>query len=119
MLVAKAIQMSLTDSTIMAVLLNKLLPSLRAEGIAAPIALDLKLPPGGQAQQVIDLMAAGRLPIDDGNSLLAAIERRVAIEHSGELEALVVRLADANRIAVPATLRIRSAAKTEQPGALQ
>ena len=116
-LIVDAIAMAKDEPSVMVALLNRLVPALRPESTAGPIAMDSTQAADVQARQVLAEIAAGRVSVDDGHTLLATIERRSAIEREGDVARLVAALAQKAGIELPASLRVRTA--TQPEGTLQ
>ena len=111
-IIGKAIELAKGgDTDCLRLCIDRLVPALRPESVAAPLAVDASQALEVQARQVLAEVAAGRVSVDAGHTLLAAIGRSSEIERHGDVARLVAALAERAGIELPPSLRVRTAAQ--------
>lgn len=80
------------DSANAALVLNRILPALRSQSQTVEFDLDPELPIGKQMEAVLAAVAAGKVPPDTGQQIIAMIGTLSNVRATEELEARIVML---------------------------
>lgn len=73
-------------------ILSRILPTLRAQSQTVEFDFDPELPIGRQVEQVLAAVAAGLVPPDVGQSIVAMITNLASVRATEDLEARIIQL---------------------------
>ena len=80
------------DSANAALVLNRILPALRSNSLAVEFDFDPELPIGRQIEQVLAAVAAGEVPPDTGQQIIAMIGTLSNVRAAEDLEQRILAL---------------------------
>ena len=80
------------DSANAALVLNRILPALRSNSQAVEFHFDPELPIGRQIEQVLAAVAAGEVPPDTGQQIIAMIGTLSNVRAAEDLERRIIQL---------------------------
>ena len=80
------------DSANAALVLNRILPALRSNSLAVAFNFDPELPIGRQIEQVLAAVAAGEVPPDVGQQIIAMIGTLSNVRAAEDLERRIIQL---------------------------
>lgn len=73
-------------------ILNRIAPALRSKSQTVEFDFDPELPIGKQVEQVLAAVAAGQVPPDVGQTLVAMISNLASVRATEDLEARIIQL---------------------------